>query len=140
MATVTPVSRSAGVDRNTLARRGLTAAAFALAGVAVVRLVAVFLAPDLAALDPFGWVPVVLVTLVAAAGATLAYALLAARETATRDFLVLAALVLLVSFTPIVTGAAAMAGMTTLGLVVLGVFHVVAAVGIVVPLVGRLSL
>ncbi|MFC7234722.1 hypothetical protein [Halosegnis marinus] len=137
MATVTTVPRSAGVDRNTLARRGLTAAAFALAGVAAVRLVAVLLAPDLAALDPFGWTPIVLVTLLAAAGGTLVYALLAARETATRDFLALAALVLALSFVPLVTGAAAMPGMTTLGLVVLGVFHVVAAVGIAVPLVGR---
>jgi hypothetical protein len=137
VSTVSTVPRAARIDRTTLVRRGLTAAGLALLAVALVRVVAVSLAPDLAALPPLGWGPLVASTLIAAAGATLVYALLSDRPTATRDFLAVAATVLVVSFVPVVTVAPTVPGMSTAGLVALGAAHVAVAVGIVGPLVGR---
>lgn len=137
MSTVSSVPRAARIDRNTLARRGLTAGGLGLLAVALVRVVAVALIPGLAALPPFGWGPLVASTLIAAAAATLVYALISDRPHATRDFLIVAATVLVASFAPLVTVAPAIPGMSTLGLAALGVAHVAAAVAIVVPLVGR---
>lgn len=130
-------SQRVPLDRNALARRGLSAAAVALAAVAVVRLVGVALLPDLAALDPFGWGPIVVVALVAALGATAVYAVVGRREGGERLFVALAALVFLASLAPVAFGAATIPGMTDVGLVLLAVMHLVAAVGIVVPLLGR---
>lgn len=130
-------SQPVRLDRNTLARRGLSAAAVALAAVAVVRLVGVALLPDLAALDPFGWGPIVVVTLVAAVGGTIVYWLLGRRDGGEQLFVALAALVFLASLLPVAFGAATIPGMTQLGLVLLAVMHLVAAAGIVVALLGR---
>ncbi|WP_255198055.1 DUF6069 family protein [Halorarius litoreus] len=136
MSTVTSTD-AVPLGRNQLARRGLTAAAVALAAVAIVRIVGVALAPDLAALDPFGWGAIVFVTLVAAVLGTLVYALVSRRENGDRLFVGLAAVVFLLSLSPIVFGAGPMPGMTTVGLVLLGVMHLVASIGIVVSLLGR---
>jgi hypothetical protein len=83
--------------------------------------------------------PLVASTLIAAAGATLVYALLSGRSNATRDFLAVAAPVLVVSFVPLVTVGPTVPGMSTLELAVLGIAHVAVAVGIVAPLLGRLD-
>ena len=125
------------VDRNQLARRGLTAAAVALAAVAVVRVVGVTLAPGLAALDPFGWGPIVVVTLFAAVAGTGVYGLVGRRENGDRLFVWLAVAVFLLSLLPVWFGAGTIPGITDVGLVLLAVMHLVASVGIVVPLLGR---
>jgi hypothetical protein len=125
------------VDRNQLARRGLTAAAVALAAVAIVRIVGVALTPELAAFDPFGWAPIVVVTLFAAVAGTGVYAVVGRRENGDRLFVGLAAVVFLASLTPIWFGAGAIPGMTDVGLALLAVMHLVASVGIVVSLLGR---
>ncbi len=137
MSTVSSVPRAARIDRNTLVRRGLTAAGLALLAVALVRVIAVWLVPGLATLAPLGWGPLAASTLIAAVGATLVYALLSGRPNATRNFLAAAAAVLVVSFVPLVTVAPTIPGMSTLGLVVLAITHVAVAVGIVPPLLGR---
>lgn len=136
MSTVTS-PETVRVSRNQLARRGLSATAVALAAVAIVRVVGVALAPDLAALDPFGWGPIVVVTLVSAVAGTVVYALVSRRENGDQLFVALAALVFLASLVPVAFGAATIPGMTTLGLVLLAVMHLVAAIGIVLPLLGR---
>lgn len=136
MSTVTPTD-VVTVDRNQLARRGLSATAVALAAVALVRIVAVSLVPDLAAFDPFGWGPLVVVTVVGALGGTAVYALVGRRENGESLFVAVAALVFLASLVPVAFGAAPMPGMPAVGPEVLAVMHLVAAIGIVVALLGR---
>jgi len=137
MSIATPAEVPVSLDRNRLARRGLSATAAAVAAVAIVRFVAAVLAPDLATLDPFGWGAIVAATVVAALAGTAVYAFVGRRRNGERLFVGLAALVFLLSLLPVWFGASAIPGMTTLGLVLLAVMHLVAAVGIVVPLLGR---
>lgn len=140
MSTTTPTSPDAStrtrLTGNTLVRRGVAALVFGLVLTVLTRVVAVAMDPSLAAVDQFGWVPVVAVTVVAAIGATLVYAVLN-RFTArpARWFLVAAVAVFVLMLAPLTLGAESL-GLTESAQVGLGALHLAAAVGIAAGILG----
>lgn len=119
------------ITRETLVGKVLGAAVLGLALTAGTRLAAIALAPDLAALDQFAWLPVVVSVLVASIGAGLAYAAVdRLTSTPRRAFLAVSAVVLALSMVPVVLGADAF-GFDATAQFGLAAMHVAAAVGIV---------
>jgi hypothetical protein len=119
------------ITRETLVGKVLGAAVLGLALTAGTRLAAIALAPDLAALDQFAWLPVVVSVLVASIGAGLAYAAVdRLTSTPRRAFLAVSAVVLALSMVPVVLGADAF-GFDATAQLGLAAMHVAAAVGIV---------
>jgi hypothetical protein len=116
-------------------RRGAVALVVSVLGVALVRALVGVLVSVPAGFTALTWPPLVAVTAVSAIGATVVYAVLSRLGgDAERRFLGVAGAVLVLSYLPLVTVAGTLPGATGTLLVVLGVLHVVAAVGIVVPL------
>lgn len=116
------------LDSGTLARRGAAAAAVAVVVNAVVVLV-VPPAIDHPPFDPLTLGSVTLFTLLGVVGATAVLALLQRTvERPGRTFVVVSAVVLLLSFVPDLTVARSMPGATTAGVVLLMAMHVVVAV------------
>ncbi|SEO46205.1 hypothetical protein SAMN04487948_102529 [Halogranum amylolyticum] len=92
---------------------------------------------DVGNVEPLGWVPILVSTVVAALGATGVYAVVSHLSTQpNRHFVVVAAAVLLLSMAPVFTVAATLPDVTTTTLGVLALLHVTAAVGIVAGLTG----
>ncbi|MFD1514895.1 DUF6069 family protein [Halomarina rubra] len=139
MSTSTPTSPDAStrtrLSANALVRRGVAAVALGLLLTVVTRLVAVTFDPSLADVAQFGWGPVVAVTVVAAVGATVVYALLD-RFTARPDRWFLAAVVVfLFMLAPLTLGAGSL-GLAANAQLGLGALHLAAAVGITVGVLG----
>lgn len=125
------------VSPSGIVRRGLLAAVLAVLANTLLRIGSVTLVPALAAVEPFGWGPIVASSVVAAIGATVVYwALARFTERPNRNFTAVAGAVLALSFVPLVTAAPAVPRMTTAGLLALGAMHVVSAVVIVAALTG----
>ncbi|MFC5972690.1 DUF6069 family protein [Halomarina salina] len=140
MSTRTPTSPDAStrthLGSGALARRGIAAAVLGLLLTAVTRLVAVALDSSLADVQQFAWGPVVGVTLVAALGATLVYAVFDRfTDRPDRWFLVAAAAVFLVMLAPLTLGAESL-DLTTNAQVGLVGLHLAAAVGIAAGILG----
>jgi hypothetical protein len=130
----TPTDRIASGE---LARRGLTAGVVVLVSLGVVRAVGGLLVP-LGGVDPTSWPAVLGTGVVVTVGSTLAYAALTRLlDRPDRAFVGLAATVLVVSMLPLAFVAPSIPGVTSTGIGVLAVMHVVAAVGSVVVLTGR---
>lgn len=118
-----------------LVRRGALALGLTLLVNGLLRVAGVALQPGLADVDPFGWTAIVVVSAVAGVGAMAVYALLNRFSPApVRHFRIAAVVVLALSMVPLVFGAADIAGLTTLGIVVLAGMHVVSAAVIVAAL------
>lgn len=116
----------------TVVDRAVPALSFAVAGNLVVLVLAYL---TVGWFGPLSLVPVVLVSTIAGIGAAVTYSLLDWRlADPDRPFLVIAAVVLLVSFLSL-DFAATLDGATVPRLVVLGLTHVVAAAGCVAALV-----
>ncbi|MFD1588008.1 DUF6069 family protein [Halorientalis brevis] len=131
------VSSTAGVG--SLARRGGIAL-----GLAVLVNVAIVVAADAAGvaptLDPLSTGPVVLFTALGVVGATVVYGVLARfRAEPDRLFTGIAAVVLVLSLIPDVTYAPTLPGATTLGVTVLAIMHVTAALVAVAVLTDLVS-
>lgn len=129
------------IDRPSgLARRGLVAVALAAIANALLRTGSVAIDPTLASVRPFGWAPILGSSVVTAVGATVVYwALIRRTARPNRNFVVIASAVLLVSFVPVVVAAPAIPGMTTAGVLALGVMHAVSALVIVGALMGTIG-
>lgn len=126
-ATVEPnVSTSIGTSR--LARYGLLAVILASVVNALVLLTALGAFDVPAEYDPLGWGPVLVSSIVGALGATIVYGLLArVSNRPNRAFTIIAAVVLIVSFVPLVSPPAELAGAPISVLVTLGGMHVTTA-------------
>lgn len=125
------------VSPSGIVQRGLLAVVIAVFANALLRVGSVTLVPALAAVEPFGWGPIVASSVVAAIGATVVYWTLARfTERPNRNFTAVAGAVLALSFVPLATAAPAIPGMTTAGVLALGAMHVVSAVVIVAALTG----
>ncbi|MCH7659797.1 MAG: hypothetical protein IH933_04200 [Euryarchaeota archaeon] len=126
-ATIEPtVSTRVGATR--LAQYGLYAATVAIAVNALVLVIAlgVFTVP--AEYEPLGWMPVIASSAVGVVGATVVYGLITRiSKRPKRTFVVVAALVLLVSFVPLVSPPAELVGAPQSVLVTLGLMHVTTA-------------
>lgn len=127
------------ISRSDLARRG---------GIALVLANAVNVAIVLAAesamiaphLEPLSTGPVVVFTSLGVVGATVVYGLLARfRTDPDRLFTIVAAVVLVLSLIPDATYAPTLPGATTLGVVLLAIMHVTAALVAVVVLTDLVS-
>ena len=125
-----------------LVERGALSVGVAVVTAVLVRTVAGTVVAVPPSFQPLAWSSVVAVTVVAGAGATLAYALVDRfTERTVRNFLALAAAVFVLMAVPLVTTVPALPGATPALVALLFVLHVVVAVGIVVPLVrGRVAL
>jgi hypothetical protein len=124
--TITPTP---SLSASSLVRRGLIAVGLVLVVNVLVRGLAGLLIPDLVAVQPLGWTPIVISSIVGTVGATVVYGLV--RRVAGRSdrtFVALAAVALLVSFVPVVNVAPTLPGVTTGAVVVLGALHVTTAV------------
>jgi hypothetical protein len=116
--------------------RGLVAVIVALAINALLLAVGRGFLPVPSGFEPMQWRPVLLTTAAGAVGGAVVYALLDRVTTRTdRFFLLVAALVLVVSFTPLVTEFLPRLPTTVVGFV--GLLHVVVAVVTVGTLGGR---
>lgn len=122
--------------RGELLKRGAVAVVAAMFATAVVRTVAVSLGvPE--SVDPMQLDPILTSSAFGAAGATIVYGVLtrvSARPN--RDFVVVAAVVLLVSFVPVVTVAPSAGGVTEAVLFTLAVMHLAVA-GVSVAILTR---
>lgn len=129
-------SLEAALPARSLFERGALALVVSVLAVALVRAIAGALLTIPPAFGPAQWGPALGFTAFAAVVATLVYAALDRFTARTdRNFLVVAAVVTLVMLVPVATVAPSIPGATTALLAVLVVFHLVAAVGITVPLV-----
>ncbi len=109
--------------------RGLFAVLGAIVAVALVRSLAGVLVGSLDAYDPLAWPALVGSTVVAGIAATVVYVVLAQLVASPeRWFLAIAAVVLALSFVPLLTVAPAIPGATAGLVATLGVMHVVVAV------------
>lgn len=134
-------TESTAIERSSsIARRGLLAVVGVVLANALLRVASVTLAPTLAGVEPFGWGPIVAASAVATIVATGVYwGFDRFTERPSRNFTVLAGVVLVVSLAPLVTVAPAIPGMTTGGLVALGAMHIASAVVIVGALAGAVG-
>ena len=122
--------------RGELLRRGAVAVVAAIVAAAVVRTAAVSLGVPATA-DPMQLDPILTSSAVGAAGATVVYGVLtrvSARPN--RDFVVVAAVVLLLSLVPVVTVASGLAGVTMGVLLTLALLHLAVA-GVSVAILTR---
>ncbi|WP_101295493.1 DUF6069 family protein [Halegenticoccus soli] len=131
---------SVAPSRTSIVERGLIALALAVLANALIRGIAVALVSGAESVDPLGWGPVLVSTAVAATMATGVYAALV-RFTGrpTRNFVALAAVVLVASLIPIATVAPSIPGVTTPVLGALVAMHVASAVAIVAALTGAVN-
>lgn len=115
-----------------LATYGVLAVAVATVVNAIVRVVAVSLLGVSAEFEPLGWGPVVNTTVVAVVGATVVYGLLTyVSTTPIRTFRIIAAVVLVVSFVPLLVPPPFLAGAPWSVLVTLAAMHVTTAVVVI---------
>lgn len=112
---------------SSIMKRGGLAVALSIVANAAVLWIA--LAADIApGFSPLSWPPVLLLTIVGAAGGTVVYWLVARRsERPARQFTVIAAIVLVLSFIPDVVLLPGTPDATTAGIVVLMLMHVIVA-------------
>lgn len=139
METTRTVVTTPSVSVPSLVRRGLIAVGLVLVVNILVRGLVGLLSPDLVAVQPLGWTPIVISSIVGTVGATAVYGLV--RRVAgwsDRAFVAIAAVALLVSFVPVVNFAPMIPGVTTGGVIVLGVLHATTAVAAVGALTGAI--
>lgn len=109
-----------------------SAAAITLIVLLSIRLGTSLTAPNLVAIDQLAYVPIIFVTLIASVGAYVTYAALRRYTTEhVRNYVIIATLVTLASFTPIVTIEFTLAQQ-----LLLSIIHLVAAVTISIPVLG----
>jgi hypothetical protein len=135
--TITPTP---SLSASSLVRRGLIAVGLVLVVNVLLRGLVGLLSPDLVTVQPLGWTPIVISSIVGTVGATVVYGLV--RRVAVRSdrtFVALAAVALLVSFVPVVNVAPTLPGVTTGVVVVLGALHVTTAAAAVAALTGMIG-
>jgi hypothetical protein len=132
-------TKGVAVETKELAKRGGIAAVLSV--VANLVVLQAVLVPELVqGFEPLNVGPVAIFSVLGAVGATVAYGVVdRLSETPDRTFVVVAAVVLLVSFVPDVLMLQADPAATAPAVAVLMFMHVVVAVACVVSLTGRLS-
>ncbi len=129
-------SLDAALRARSLVERGALALVVSVLAVALVRAIAGALLAVPPAFGPTQWGPALGFTAFAAVVATLVYAALDRFTARTdRNFVAVAVIVTLAMLVPVATVAPSIPGATTALQAVLVVFHLVAGVGITVPLV-----
>jgi hypothetical protein len=125
-AAVNTASTRVGATR--LAQYGLLAVILAIIVNALVLVTALGVFGVPTEYEPLGWMPVVVSSAIGMIGATLVYGLVTRiSERPNRSFVIVASVVLLVSFAPLVSLPAELVGAPQSVLVTLGLMHVTAA-------------
>lgn len=126
--TVTETDSTATVTTTRLALYGALTAITAIGVNALVRLLALGVFDVPSGYDPLGWAPILNTTIAAVIGATVLYGLLTrVSNRPNRTFAVVAAVVFLLSFVPLLVPPAFLADAPASVFVTLGVLHVTTA-------------
>lgn len=130
--TATRKTQSESVAVTRLATYGVVAAIVASVVNVLVRVVALTLFDVPAGFEPLGWGPIINTTVIGVVGATVVYGLLTRTSTRpTRTFTIVAAVVLVVSFVPLLVPPSFLAGAQWSVLATLAVMHVTTAAVVV---------